>query len=466
MESEHSGPAGRALQSGGVRLDARDSSNLRKRGRILPASMNQHNRKDPRAKVLSMTVRYRSATLNEFIEHHSYDVSRGGVFITTPSPFPPGTLLKFEVKIADDQRVMQGVGRVVWKRDVSNGKTEPAGMGIKFIKLDDASRAVIERLVASRGDDTVSAYDRSPDAQGGNMFSSFGDPGSSEDPTVIRPRDEVLAVAPSSAPAGEASKTMPAPSGPHLSMGAPASATFSEAPGSLPESSGQTKAVPPEAPSTPAAGASEKAAAPAPPAQKTTSAAPRPVARSVPRNPVNPSEPPADATSRGVLWVTLAALVVGGGFVYMTWIRPKVEGRSPVPVPTTATETPAVAEENPPEDLEPAPEAPAAEADSEPAPLAAPAADSDEPKAQEAPPEAPPATPAPVPAAQPKPRPKPKTTTAPSATEPTPAAPEPSEAPPALEAPKASEPSEGASSPPEPAPAPSAPAPSEEEEFR
>ncbi len=426
--------------------------------------MNQHNRKDPRAKVLSMTVRYRSATLNEFIEHHSYDVSRGGVFITTPSPFPPGTLLKFEVKIADDQRVMQGVGRVVWKRDVPNGKTEPAGMGIKFIKLDDASRAVIERLVASRGDDTVSAYDRSPDAQAGSMFSNFGDPGSSEDPTVIRPRDEVLAVAPSSAPAGEASKTMPAPSGPLLSMGAPASATFSEAPGSLPESSDQPKAGPPVAPSTAAAAAASSTAAP-PPAQKATSAAPRPGARSVPRNPVNPSEPPVDTTSRGVLWVTLAALVVGGGFAYVTWIRPKVEGQSPVPVPTAATETPVVAEENPPEVLEPAPEAPAAQAESEPAPEAPPSTDSEEPPAQGAAPEVAPVAPAPVPAAQPKPRPKPKATSSSSSgTEPAAASPAPAEAAPAPETPKAPETSEGASPP--PAPAPSAPASSEEDEFR
>ena len=121
--------------------------------------MSQDTRKDPRAKVLTMTVRYKSATLDEFIEHHSYDVSRGGMFIKTPSPFPPGTLLKFEVKIAADQKVIQGVGRVVWKRDgESTADVRPAGMGVKFIKIDDASRKVIESLIESRGD-ASSAYD-------------------------------------------------------------------------------------------------------------------------------------------------------------------------------------------------------------------------------------------------------------------------------------------------------------------
>ena len=115
--------------------------------------MSQDTRKDPRAKVLTMTVRYKSATLDEFIEHHSHDVSRGGMFIKTPSPFPPGTLLKFEVKIAEDKKVMQGVGRVVWKRESTDASSDnPSGMGVKFIKIDDDSTKVIDTLVKGRGE--------------------------------------------------------------------------------------------------------------------------------------------------------------------------------------------------------------------------------------------------------------------------------------------------------------------------
>jgi len=122
--------------------------------------MAQDTRKDPRAKVLTMTVRYKSATLDEFIEHHSYDISRGGMFIKTPSPFPPGTLLKFEVKIAEDRKLMQGVGRVVWKREASDaGQDRPGGMGVKFIKVDDGSKKLIDQLVVNRGEDKPSAYD-------------------------------------------------------------------------------------------------------------------------------------------------------------------------------------------------------------------------------------------------------------------------------------------------------------------
>jgi uncharacterized protein (TIGR02266 family) len=102
--------------------------------------MAQETRKDPRAKVLSMTVRYKSATVDEFIEHHSHDVSRGGIFIKTPSPFPAGTLLKFEIRIQDEQAVLAGVGRVVWKREAPQANGDlPSGMGVKFIKIDDKS---------------------------------------------------------------------------------------------------------------------------------------------------------------------------------------------------------------------------------------------------------------------------------------------------------------------------------------
>src|SRR5262245_16932542 len=128
--------------------------------------MAQDTRKDPRAKVLSMTVRYKSATVDEFIEHHSHDVSRGGIFIKTPSPFPPGTLLKFEIRIQDEQSVLAGVGRVVWKRESSEATGEsPAGMGVKFIKIDDKSKALIQRLVEAQGGGT-SAFEAGKNGDG------------------------------------------------------------------------------------------------------------------------------------------------------------------------------------------------------------------------------------------------------------------------------------------------------------
>lgn len=111
--------------------------------------MSQDTRKDKRARDINVVVRYKSATVDEFIENHSFDISRGGAFIKTNNPFPPGTLLKFELRLAANEKVVSGVGRVVWKREQSHSTAEnPAGMGVKFIKIDDASKTVIDTLVA------------------------------------------------------------------------------------------------------------------------------------------------------------------------------------------------------------------------------------------------------------------------------------------------------------------------------
>src|SRR5688572_9672067 len=116
-----------------------------------PSSMAEGNRKDPRARVLNMTVRYKSATDDEYIENHSHDISRGGIFIKTRAPFPAGTLLKFEVRIAEDQRLMQGVGRVVWRREPERAEDGfPAGMGIKFIKTGEGAAELIAQIVDAR----------------------------------------------------------------------------------------------------------------------------------------------------------------------------------------------------------------------------------------------------------------------------------------------------------------------------
>jgi uncharacterized protein (TIGR02266 family) len=126
--------------------------------------MTQETRKDRRVKIVSLNVRYKSATVDEFIENHAHDVSRGGIYIKTATPFPSGTLLKFEIRLASDQTVITGVGRVVWQRDTAQGTSErPSGMGVKFIKVDDTSKAIIDRLVTTRAD-AGKAYESEPDA--------------------------------------------------------------------------------------------------------------------------------------------------------------------------------------------------------------------------------------------------------------------------------------------------------------
>ena len=108
-------------------------------------------RKDKRT-LLSLKIRYKSATLEDFIERYSSDISRGGVFIKAKKPLAVGTLLKFEFILQDQSTLIHGVGRVVWRREgAESDPANPSGMGIKFIKMDPESRSVVQRIAEDRG---------------------------------------------------------------------------------------------------------------------------------------------------------------------------------------------------------------------------------------------------------------------------------------------------------------------------
>ncbi|MBK8171553.1 MAG: TIGR02266 family protein [Sandaracinaceae bacterium] len=143
-------------------------------------------RKEKRAPV-SLKVRFKSATVDEFIEQYSVDISTGGLFIKTKSPMPIGTLLKFEFQLKDESRLIHGVGRVVWKRDETQAKGSdiPAGMGIKFIKMDPESRALVDKIISQRGD-VQSSFDMvAPEI---STLSSMPPAGPDADgPVTIRP---------------------------------------------------------------------------------------------------------------------------------------------------------------------------------------------------------------------------------------------------------------------------------------
>lgn len=108
-------------------------------------------RKDRRAPA-SLKVKYKSATVDDFIEQFGTDVSRGGIFIKTKKPLEAGALLKFEFQLQDGSAVLHGVGRVAWRRLEQSARPDlPAGMGIKFFKLSDHSRVVVERIESRFG---------------------------------------------------------------------------------------------------------------------------------------------------------------------------------------------------------------------------------------------------------------------------------------------------------------------------
>jgi len=78
------------------------------------------------------------------------DISEGGVFVATHQIFPIGT--KFRMILFLGKEKLEIDSLVVWVRgeDSSMISGEEPGMGLKFIKLDERSYAVISEFIKKR----------------------------------------------------------------------------------------------------------------------------------------------------------------------------------------------------------------------------------------------------------------------------------------------------------------------------
>lgn len=100
---------------------------------------------------ITLKIKFKSSSLDQFIERYSVDVSRGGIFIRTKEPLAVGTTLRFEFQLQDGSSLIGGEGTVVWNRayDPSRSGVAP-GMGVRFDKLTADSQRVLERILGEK----------------------------------------------------------------------------------------------------------------------------------------------------------------------------------------------------------------------------------------------------------------------------------------------------------------------------
>jgi uncharacterized protein (TIGR02266 family) len=109
-----------------------------------------HQRQAPRTPV-TLKIKFKSETLDQFIERYSVDISQGGIFIRTKEPLPVGTILRFEFQLKDASPLITGDGTVVWTRDPeSSAQGVAPGMGVRFDSLPGDSKQVLERILAHK----------------------------------------------------------------------------------------------------------------------------------------------------------------------------------------------------------------------------------------------------------------------------------------------------------------------------
>lgn len=106
------------------------------------------NTRQAKRTPVTLKVKFKSETLDQFIERYAVDVSQGGIFIRTKEPQPVGTQMKFEFQLRDGAPLIGGEGTVVWIREPDPARPAVApGMGVRFDRLAEGSPVVLERIL-------------------------------------------------------------------------------------------------------------------------------------------------------------------------------------------------------------------------------------------------------------------------------------------------------------------------------
>ncbi|WP_242333894.1 MULTISPECIES: TIGR02266 family protein [unclassified Anaeromyxobacter] len=108
-----------------------------------------HDKRGGGRTPVGLAVRLSYGTIDELVERFAVNISRGGVFIRTRAPRPVGTRLALELRLSGGEAAIRGEGVVRWiqAEDPAAHPRRAPGMGVQFTRLDDASRALVERMV-------------------------------------------------------------------------------------------------------------------------------------------------------------------------------------------------------------------------------------------------------------------------------------------------------------------------------
>lgn len=102
----------------------------------------------PSSRPLSLRVRLPYSSEDEFVLKYGRNVGKGGVFVATSTPKAEGTALAFEFVLADGAPLFRGQGVVI--RTLLETDGSRAGMTVQFQRLDQAGKALVERVLNSR----------------------------------------------------------------------------------------------------------------------------------------------------------------------------------------------------------------------------------------------------------------------------------------------------------------------------
>ena len=101
--------------------------------------------------AITLRIKFKSASLDEFINRYGVDVSPGGIFIRTKQPVDVGTSLQFDFTLADGSPLLAGLGTVAWVRESDPARANNVpGMGLRFDKLTPESQHTHQLILSEK----------------------------------------------------------------------------------------------------------------------------------------------------------------------------------------------------------------------------------------------------------------------------------------------------------------------------
>ncbi len=95
-----------------------------------------------------VAIKVDCSTKEMFVSNHVMNISRGGMFIASETPFPISTELLLKLTL-DDTTTIEARGRVVWTYDIRKGSSKVIpGSGIKFLDLTPEHAARLEDFLS------------------------------------------------------------------------------------------------------------------------------------------------------------------------------------------------------------------------------------------------------------------------------------------------------------------------------
>jgi uncharacterized protein (TIGR02266 family) len=103
----------------------------------------------PDVPLVRLQLRYPNEDI--FIQRFAPNVTRGGIFLASRTPFPVGTVIDFEVVLTQGPPLLAGTGKVAWVREFNPQEPQRAhGMGVQFLAVAPESRGLLDRLLAHK----------------------------------------------------------------------------------------------------------------------------------------------------------------------------------------------------------------------------------------------------------------------------------------------------------------------------